>query len=126
LDYDAETTNPDQGPPSRKPGVDLLISQQYEQYKTFWTEKFFQLHRNEEELNRIFIKIYGLEEELTPDVELKDVTILQPEKIITLKGDLNLSRQRLLNSSSHGVLVVCLAGTHPTNPDSSSQTRERH
>lgn len=96
LDYDADTTNPDQGPLSRKPGEDLLISQQYEAYKTFWTEKFFQLHRNEEELNRIFIKIYGLEEELTPDVELKDVTILQPEKIITTEGGLEFKQAEVI------------------------------
>lgn len=96
LDYDTETTNPENGPPSRKPGVDLLISQQYEAYKTFWTEKFFQLHRNEEELNRIFIEIYGLQEELTPDVELKDVTILQPEKIITPEGGLEFKTSEVV------------------------------
>lgn len=48
-----------------------------------WEEKvskdFFQLHENEEELNRIFIEIYALQEELTPDVLLKDITILQEE-----------------------------------------------
>lgn len=48
-----------------------------------WEEKvtadFFALHRNEEELNRIFIKIYGLEEELTPEVPLTEITILQEE-----------------------------------------------
>lgn len=48
-----------------------------------WQEKvsqdFFQLHQNEEELNRIFIDIYGLQEELTPEVALKDITILQDE-----------------------------------------------
>ncbi|MDC1197512.1 BREX-1 system adenine-specific DNA-methyltransferase PglX [Algibacter sp.] len=43
------------------------------------TQDFFQLHTNEEELNRIFINIYGLQEELTPDVALKDITILQEE-----------------------------------------------
>jgi len=43
------------------------------------TIDFFQLHTNEEELNRIFIEIYGLEDELTPDVALKDITILQDE-----------------------------------------------
>jgi hypothetical protein len=42
-------------------------------------EDFFQLHTNEEELNRIFIDIYGLQEELTPEVALKDITILQGE-----------------------------------------------
>src|SRR5690606_33265700 len=40
---------------------------------------FFQLHTNEEELNRIFIDIYGLQDELTPEVSLKDITILQEE-----------------------------------------------
>lgn len=43
------------------------------------TNDFFQLHENEEELNRIFIAIYGLQEELTPEVALKDITILQEE-----------------------------------------------
>lgn len=88
LDYTAENPNPEQGPPPLVPGADLLLSEQYNRYKAFWTEKFFQLHRNEEELNRIFIEIYGLQEELTPDVELKDVTILKPEKTITPEGDL--------------------------------------
>ena len=43
------------------------------------TQDFFQLHTNEEELNRIFIDIYGLQDELTPEVALKDITILQEE-----------------------------------------------
>ena len=43
------------------------------------TSNFFQLHANEEELNRIFIDIYGLQDELTQDVPLKDITILQEE-----------------------------------------------
>jgi hypothetical protein len=42
-------------------------------------EDFFQLHQNEEDLNRIFIDIYGLQEELTAEVPLKDITILQEE-----------------------------------------------
>jgi len=43
------------------------------------TKDFFQLHSNEEKLNRIFIDIYGLQDELTPEVPLKDITILQEE-----------------------------------------------
>jgi hypothetical protein len=43
------------------------------------TKDFFQLHANEEELNRIFIETYGLEDELTPEVDLKNITILQDE-----------------------------------------------
>lgn len=38
-------------------------------------ERFGMLKSNEEELNRIFIDIYGLQDELTPDVEDKDVTV---------------------------------------------------
>lgn len=38
-------------------------------------ERFNQLKANEEELNRIFIDIYGLQDELTPEVEDKDVTV---------------------------------------------------
>jgi len=44
-------------------------------WETDTIEAFMQLKANEEELNRIFIKIYGLQDELTPDVEEKDVTI---------------------------------------------------
>lgn len=40
---------------------------------------FFQLHQNEEELNKIFIDLYGLQDELTPDVPLTEITILQDE-----------------------------------------------
>ena len=37
--------------------------------------RFTNLKANEEELNRIFIDIYGLQDELTPEVEDKDVTV---------------------------------------------------
>lgn len=52
-----------------------------EQYKTKWERKFMQLHKNEEELNRQFIDIYGLQDELTPDVPLDEITILQQGEI---------------------------------------------
>lgn len=51
----------------------------YETWEENVTNDFFQLHANEEELNRIFIDIYGLQDELTPEVALKDITILQEE-----------------------------------------------
>ena len=38
-------------------------------------ERFNKLKANEEELNRIFIDIYGLQDEITPEVEDKDVTV---------------------------------------------------
>jgi len=51
----------------------------FESYKKEWSDKFYELHRNEEELNRQFIEIYGLQDELTPDVPLEEITILQEE-----------------------------------------------
>lgn len=47
----------------------------YKSWETFCKERFDKLKENEEELNRIFIEIYGLQEDVTPDVEDKDVTV---------------------------------------------------
>jgi hypothetical protein len=55
------------------------LEESFNNYKNFWKEQFFQLHENEEELNRQFIEIYGLQDELTPDVPLEEITILQEE-----------------------------------------------
>lgn len=52
-----------------------LISKRFEMWTAACEERFSQLKTNEEELNRIFIDIYGLQEELTPDVADKDVTV---------------------------------------------------
>jgi len=61
----------------------LTLETIYNRYCDYWREKFFTLHKNEEELNRLFIDIYELQDELTPVVELKDITILKNEtKII--------------------------------------------
>ena len=57
------------------------IESLYNLYTTDWEERFMQLHANEEELNRQFIEIYGLQDELTPDVPLDEVTILQQGEI---------------------------------------------
>ena len=51
------------------------IAEAFEQWQTECDNRFNQLKTNEEELNRIFIDIYGLQEELTPEVEDKDVTV---------------------------------------------------
>ena len=53
----------------------------YDTYCTKWERLFMQLHENEEELNRQFIEIYGLQDELTPDVPLDEITILQQGEI---------------------------------------------
>lgn len=79
-----------------------------EEAYTTWQEKvtkdFFQLHSNEEELNRIFIDIYGLQEELTPDVALKDITILQEE--LTKKDLEKLEKNFRANGNEAIVLPI--------------------
>lgn len=51
------------------------LAHRYEAYKAACEARFNTLKNNEEELNRIFIDIYGLQDELTPDVADKDVTV---------------------------------------------------
>ena len=51
------------------------ISEAFAQWQAECDDRFNKLKANEEELNRIFIDIYGLQDELTPEVEDKDVTV---------------------------------------------------
>ena len=51
------------------------IAEAFEQWQNECNERFNQLKSNEEELNCIFIDIYGLQDELSPEVEDKDVTV---------------------------------------------------
>lgn len=50
-------------------------------YHQRWSTFFMQLQTNEEELNRQFIDIYDLQDELTPDVPLNEITILQQGEV---------------------------------------------
>ncbi len=52
-----------------------LISDKFKEWEAECEARFNQLKANEEELNRIFIDIYGLQDELTPEVEDRDVTV---------------------------------------------------
>ena len=87
IDYKIEKHFEDTGEHiSLSPAAPQLGSLEWrmEQYKTKWESKFIQLHKNEEELNSQFIDIYGLQDELTPDVPLNEITILQ-------QGEINVS-----------------------------------
>lgn len=53
----------------------LLVEDSYNKWNEITEDRFYQLKSNEEELNRIFIDIYGLQEELTPDVKDIDITV---------------------------------------------------
>ncbi|MGK0718560.1 BREX-1 system adenine-specific DNA-methyltransferase PglX [Aerococcus urinaeequi] len=52
-----------------------LIEESYNNLVKVTIERFSQLKKNEEELNRIFIDIYGLQDELSPEVSDRDITI---------------------------------------------------
>lgn len=57
----------------------LYIEETVDYFKEYWNNKFLQLHRNEEKINRAFIDIHGLEHELEPTVPLDLITILKSE-----------------------------------------------
>ena len=64
-------------------GRDLKTA--YENYCNHWRDNFVQLHKNEEELNRLFIEIYDLQDEMDEKVSFDDITILKKEaKIIQI------------------------------------------
>ena len=76
--------------------LDSKIETAYNNYCQVWSEKFYKLHANEEELNRLFIDIYELSDELTPDVDLKDITILKSESIINDRGELEFKADEIM------------------------------
>ena len=55
--------------------TDIDLAECYTCWENECNERFNQLKANEEELNRIFIDIYGMQDELAPEVEDKDVTV---------------------------------------------------
>ena len=62
----------------------------YENYCSHWRNNFVQLHKNEEELNRLFIEIYDLQDEMDEKVSFDDITILKKEaKIIQIDNTIS-------------------------------------
>ena len=80
------------------------ISEAFAQWQAECDDRFNQLKANEEELNRIFIDIYGLQDELFPEVEDKDVTVR--------KADLQRDIKSLLSYA-----VGCMFGRYSTYKD---------
>lgn len=62
------------------------IENSFNNWEEFTKKQFNQIKANEEELNRIFIDIYGLQDELTPEVEDKDVTIRKADRDRDIKS----------------------------------------
>ena len=76
--------------PDLNGGHKATIAEAYLKWKQKCNDRFLQLKANEEELNRIFIDIYGLQDELTPEVADKDVTV---HRIFDTKDDVPESMQ---------------------------------
>ena len=102
-DWDAFETSWDfQRHPLVTPAIDqhyMLLSDCWRDWERACADRFAQLKANEEELNRIFIDIYGLQDELTPDVDDKDVTVR--------KADLSRDIRSLISYA-----VGCMVGRY--------------
>ena len=93
--------------PNMMQPIEVLV----ENYKREWEDHFMQLHDNEEELNRQFISIYGLEDELTPDVPLSEITILQKGEI-SIENDQIVWHNDVIIKQFISYLVGCLMGRY--------------
>lgn len=67
------------------------IMDMYNMWDEVTKQQFKELKINEEELNRIFIDIYGLQDELTPEVEDKDITIRKADRDREMKSFISYS-----------------------------------
>ena len=82
-----------------------------ENYQSEWEDRFHQLHRNEEELNRKFIEIYGLQDELTPDVPLDEITILQKGEI-SIEDNIIVWHKDVIMKQFISWMVGCFMGRY--------------
>ena len=82
-----------------------------EQYKKKWTHLFMQLYANEVELNRQFIEIYELQDGLTPDVPLSEITILQHGEINVADESLSWNDEVLMKQLI-SYAVGCMLGRY--------------
>ena len=81
------------------------------EYETRWEGCFDELHRNEEELNRQFIEIYGLQDELTPDVPKDEITILQQGEI-SIENDQIVWHPNVLMKQLISYAIGCMMGRY--------------
>jgi hypothetical protein len=86
------------------------VEESFELYKQFWRIKFFQLHKGEEKVNNLFIEIYDLKKEVSPEVQLKDLTILRDETTIE-NGELIFDQKEIF-SQFISYAVGCMFGRY--------------
>ena len=87
-----------------------LISDKFKEWAIACDERFAKLKENEEELNRIFIALYGLQDELTPGVEDKDITVHRAELQREIRSLLSYAVGCIFGRYSPDVEGLCYAG----------------
>ena len=87
-----------------------LIADKFKEWEAECEARFNQLKANEEELNRIFIEIYGLQDELTPEVEDRDVTVRKAELQREIKSLISYAIGCIFGRYSLDVEGLCYAG----------------
>lgn len=88
----------------------MRIESAYKAWEETCNGRFEKLKANEEELNRIFIDIYGLQDELTPEVEDKDVTVRKADLQRDIKSLLSYAVGCMFGRYSLDVPGLVLAG----------------
>lgn len=68
-------------------------------HKEKWLDNYRKLKQNEEAINKLFILHYGLEDELTPDVPLDEVTILQ-------QGEISIEKEKTEDGSKEDEKII--------------------
>ncbi|MCK8827428.1 BREX-1 system adenine-specific DNA-methyltransferase PglX [Natroniella acetigena] len=109
-----------------------IIQKSFNNWNKVAEKRFYQLKENEEKLNQIFIEIYGLEDELTPEVDRKDVTVrkadterdiksfisyavgcmmgrysLDQEGLVYAGGEFDESKYQLFKPNEAGIIPIC-------------------
>lgn len=87
-----------------------LIEEKYKEWEAECDARFNQLKANEEELNRIFIEIYDLKDELSPDVEEKDVTVRKANLQREIRSLISYAVGCMFGRYSVDVEGLCYAG----------------
>ena len=87
-----------------------LIADKYRQWEAQCEARFRQLKANEEELNRIFIEIYGLQGELDPEVKDQDITVRRAQLQREIKSLISYAVGCLFGRYSLDTEGVCYAG----------------
>ena len=89
---------------------EILIEEKYQSWERETTARFERVHRNEEELNRIFINMYAMQDELIPSVSSSNVTIRKADLKRDIKSLISYSVGCMFGRYSLDADGVCYAG----------------